>query len=67
MAGRNYGTMFMGFHYDEGKTKIGYNVWVEGGIAIHNVAYHSKGQLIKQMVHCGYKKADIKVQRVVYN
>jgi len=57
----------MGFHYDESKTNIGYDIWVEGGIAIHNVAYHSKGQLIKQMLHCGYKKEDIQTRRVVYN
>jgi hypothetical protein len=59
--------MFMGFHYDESRTKIGYTIWVEGGICMTNVAYHSKGQLIKQMLHCGYKEADIKVQRIVYN
>lgn len=67
MRGTNYGTMFMGFHYDESRTNIGYDIWVEGGIAIHNVAYHSKGQLIKQMLHCGYKKEDIQTRRVVYN
>jgi hypothetical protein len=64
MAGRNYGTMFMGYHYDESKTNIGYDIWVEGGVAIHNVAYHSKGQLIEQLVHSGYKKEDIKTRRV---
>ncbi len=67
MAGRNYGTMFMGFHYDESRTNIGYTIWVEDGIHIHNVAYHSKGQLIKQMVHCGYKESEINVERVVNN
>lgn len=67
MGARNYGTMFMGFHYDESRTSIGYDIWVEDVVGIHNVAYHSKGQLIEQMVQCGYKKEDIKVQRVVYH
>lgn len=65
MAGKNFGTMFMGYYYDESRTKIGYNIWVEGGIAFHNVAYHSKGWLIQQMVKSGYKKEDIQTQRVV--
>jgi hypothetical protein len=69
MGARNYGTMFMGYHYDESRTNIGYDIWVEGdgGIGIHNVAYHSKGQLIQQMLRCGYKKESIKSRRVVYN
>lgn len=68
MAGRNFGTMFMGYYYDESKTNIGYNVVVEGdgGISFHNVAYHSKGQLIKRLIHNGYKAEDIKSIRVVY-
>ena len=69
MAGRNYGTMFMGYHYDESRTNIGYTVWTNdmSGICFTNVAYHSKGQLIQQLVHSGYGKADIKVQRIVYH
>lgn len=65
MAGRNYGTMFMGYYYDESITKIGYNIFVEGGITFHNVAYHSKGWLISQLVHSGYKKEEINVERIV--
>lgn len=65
MAGTNYGTMFMGFHYDRSRTNIGYNVYVENDIYFDHVAYHSKGQLIRQLVHCGYKKEDIIVERVV--
>jgi hypothetical protein len=67
MGARNYGTMFMGYHYDESRTNIGYDIWVEGGIGVHNVAYHSKGQLIQQMLHYGYKKEDIQTRRVVYH
>ena len=65
MAGRNYGTMFMGYYYDESRTKIGYKIFVEGGIAFHNVAYHSKTWLINQLVHSGYKKAEINVERTI--
>lgn len=67
MAGKNFGTMFMGYYYDESKTNIGYTVWVEDGICFTNVAYHSKGQLIQQLVKDGYKKADIQQQRIQYN
>jgi hypothetical protein len=66
MGARNYGTMFMGYHYDESRTNIGYDIWVEGGIGIHNVAYHSKGQLIKQLIQSGHKKESIQINRVVY-
>lgn len=66
MGAKNYGTMFMGYYYDESKTDIGYNVWVEGEISFHNVAYHSKGQLIKQLIHCGYKIEEIQTRRVKY-
>ena len=67
MAGRNYGTMFMGYYYDESRTKIGYDIWVEGEhpIAFHNEAYHSKGQLIKRLIHSGYKADEIQTRRVV--
>jgi hypothetical protein len=67
MAGKNFGTMFMGYNYDESRTNIGYNIWVENGIAMHNVAYHSKGQLIKQLIQSGYTKESIKSRRVVYS
>ena len=67
MAGRNYGTMLMGYYYDESRTNIGYNVWVEDGISFHNVAYHSKGQLINQLIYSGYNKEDINIKRVVNN
>lgn len=68
MAGRNFGTMFMGYYYDESRTNIGYNIWVEGEcpISFHNVAYHSKGQLIKQLIQSGYKVDEIQTRRVVY-
>jgi hypothetical protein len=65
MAGRYYGTMFMGYYYDESKTKIGYKIFVEDGITFHNVAYHSRAWLINQLVHSGYKKEEIIVERCV--
>lgn len=61
MAGRNYGTMNMGYYYDEAK-KQGYNLSV-GRLYFSNVAYHSKGQLINQLVHDGYKKDEINVEK----
>lgn len=61
MRGRNYGTMNQGYYYDEGK-KVGYDVEV-GNLFFSNVAYHSKGQLIDQLVSDGYKKEDIEVTR----
>jgi hypothetical protein len=66
MAERNYGTMFMGYYYDESWTSIGYDVWVEDRISFHNVAYHSKRQLIVQLTRDGYDKNEIKVRRVKY-
>lgn len=66
MSARNYGTMYMGYHYDESRTNIGYDLWVEGVIGIHNVAYHSKGQLVKQLIESGYDKVSIQSRRVVY-
>jgi hypothetical protein len=66
MAGRNYRTMFMGYYYDESWTNIGYDVWIKDGIAFHNVAYHSKRQLIQQLVRDGYDKDEIKTRRVKY-
>jgi hypothetical protein len=66
MAERNYGTMYMGYRYDESKTNIGYDIWVKEGIGIHNVAYHSKSQLIKQLIESGYDKVSIQSRRVVY-
>lgn len=62
MAGRNYGTMSNGYYYDMGKN-IGYNVRVST-LVFHEVAYHSKGQLIDQLVNDGYKRKDVKVERV---
>ena len=62
MAGRNYGTMNQGYHYDEGK-QIGYHV-TAGNLFFQTVAYHSKGQLIDQLVNDGYKREYIKVQRI---
>lgn len=59
-------TMFMGYYYEESRTNIGYDIWVEDGIAIHNVAYHSKRQLITQLVRDGYNKNEIKTRRVKY-
>jgi len=66
MAGKNYGTMFMGYYYDESWTDIGYDVYIEGGIAFHNVAYHSKRQLISQLTRDGYDKEEIQTRRVKY-
>jgi hypothetical protein len=57
-------TMFMGYYYEESWTNIGYDIWVEGGIAIHNVAYHSKRQLIIQLVRDGFDKSEIQTRRV---
>lgn len=59
-------TMFMGYYYEESWTNIGYDIWVEGGIAIHNVAYHSKRQLIAQLIRGGYDKNEIQIRRVKY-
>ena len=59
-------TMFMGYYYEESWTNIGYDIWVEGGIVIHNVAYHSKRQLIMQLVRDGYDKSEIQTRRVKY-
>lgn len=66
MSAKNFGTMYMGYYYDESRTDIGYNVYIEDVIGIHNVAYHSKGQLIKQLIKDGHKKESIKTTRVVY-
>lgn len=63
MAGKNYGTMFMGYYYDESKTHISYNIQAEGGPSFHGVAHHSKGQLINQLVNDGYSKSEISMQR----
>ena len=57
-------TMFMGYYYEESWTNIGYDIWVEGGITIHNVAYHSKRQLIIQLVRDGFDKSEIQTRRV---
>jgi hypothetical protein len=66
MAGRNYGTMFMGYYYDESHTDIGYDIFIPGGFAFHNVAYHSKRQLIVQLTRDGYDKEEIQTRRVKY-
>ena len=66
MAGKNYGTMFMGYYYDESRTSIGYDVWIEDGVAFHNVAYHSRKFLINQLINDGYSKDKIKNRRVKY-
>lgn len=63
MAGRNYGTMSQGYYYDESMTHIHYNVWVENGPSFIGVAYHSKGQLVEQLVKDNYDKSRIKVDR----
>ena len=62
MAARNFGTMTGGYYYDEGK-KVSYDITV-GSLYFGQVAYHSKGQLIEQLVRDGYKKEDIKEHRV---
>jgi hypothetical protein len=61
-------TMFMGYYYEESWTNIGYNIWVEGDnpISFHNVTYHSKRQLIMQLVRDGYDKSEIQTRRVKY-
>jgi hypothetical protein len=63
MAGRNYGTMSQGYYYDESKTDISYNIHVDNGPSFIGVAYHSKGQLITQLVKDNYDKSRIKMQR----
>jgi hypothetical protein len=63
MAGKNYGTMSQGYYYDESMTNIHYNLNVTGGPCFIGVAYHSKGQLIQQLLADGYKKSDIQVER----
>lgn len=62
MVGRNYGTMNHGYYYDEG-VNIGYTITV-GRLHFLSVAYHSKGQLINQLVSDGYKKEDIQSVRI---
>ena len=54
MAARNYGTMNQGYYYDEAKN-IGYNVSV-GRLYFSNVAYHSKGQLIDNLLMMATRK-----------
>jgi hypothetical protein len=61
MAARNYGTMNNGYYYDEG-IKVGYDVKV-GSLLFSDVASHSKGQLIAQLVADGYNKENIEVDR----
>jgi len=63
MAGRNYGTMSQGYHYDASMTNICYKLEVKDGPYFVDVAYHSKGQLIEQLVADGYKKEDMKLLR----
>jgi len=63
MAGRNYGTMFMGYHYDSSMTHICYKLEVKDGPYFVDVAYHSKGQLIKQLERNGFKKEDMTLIR----
>ena len=65
MATRNYGTYNIGYYYEEAKKK-GYDVSV-GRVHFSNVAYHSKGQLIQQLVRDGYKKSDILVEKSYFN
>jgi len=65
MATRNYGTYNMGYYYDEAK-KRGYDVSV-CRLHLSNVAYHSKGQLILQLIRDGYKKSDIIVEKSYFN
>tara|TARA_R110000744_G_scaffold211280_1_gene330398 strand:- start:4152 stop:4376 length:225 start_codon:yes stop_codon:yes gene_type:complete len=62
--GRNYTVMNQGYYYDEGKN-IGYTITVKGCYRLYfsNVAYHSKGQLINQLINDGYKKENIESSR----
>jgi len=62
MAARNYGTMSQGYYYDEGK-RVGYTI-TAGSLCFVSVAYHSKGQLIDQLVNDGHKKEDIESLRI---
>lgn len=62
MQGRNYTVNYQGYYYDQGKA-VGYDVDI-GRLLFVNVAYYSKGQLIEQLVHDGYKREDIKVTRI---
>jgi hypothetical protein len=61
MRGQHYGTMNQGYYYDEAK-KQGYTISV-GNLYFSNVSYHSKGQLIRQLTHDGYKKSEIIVEK----
>jgi hypothetical protein len=61
MKGRNYGTMSQGYHYDEGK-RIGYDI-TTNQLHFGAVAYHSKKQLIEQLVLDGVKISDIQIRR----
>lgn len=55
--------MSQGYHFLTGK-KVGYRVEV-GSLVFHNVAYDSLGDLKRTLIHDGYKKEDIEVERVV--
>jgi hypothetical protein len=67
MEGKNYGTMFMGYYYDESWNGVGYDIYVEEEVSFRNVAYHSKRQLISQLARDGYDKNEIKIKRVKYS
>jgi len=62
MGARNRSNMSQGFYYDMGKN-IGYNITVNN-LYFSDVAYHSKGQLIKQLVNSGYNLKSIEVKKV---
>lgn len=64
MRGKNYGTMFNGYYYDESKTHIYLNIWVKDGPSFVGVAYHSKKFLVDQLLNDCYDKSRIRVERV---
>lgn len=54
--------MLWGYHFYTGK-KVGYRISV-GTLVFNNVAYSSKGELISRLIHDGYSKDEIEVERV---
>jgi len=55
--------MSQGFYYDKG-VKSGYDITVNR-LNFSDVAYHSKGQLIKQLLDYGFELKSIEVIKVV--
>ncbi len=54
--------MMWGYHFTTGKN-VGYRISV-GTLVFHNVSYASKGELIAHLIHDGYSKDEIEIERV---